>query len=150
MTGEVLVEQELEIEAPIETVFGLLTDARGLLEWMAVEAECEPAVGGRLRWRHEDGSIMSGRFTSLEPPRRLAFTYGWEQGGLDVPPGSTHVVIELEERGGVTRLRLVHSRLPEPLAERHRQGWVYFLGRLADRARAGPGTGRLPDEECRR
>jgi len=137
MTEEALVEQEIEIEAPIEAVFELLTDARGLLEWMAVEAESDPVVGGRLRWRHEDGSVMSGSFTALDPPRHLAFTYGWEKGGLDVPPGTTRVAIDLREVEGTTRLRLVHSRLPAPLADAHRHGWEYFLGRLAERARSG-------------
>jgi len=149
MTEEVLVEQEIDIEAPIGTVFELLTDARGLLEWMAVEAESDPVVGGRLRWRHEDGSVMSGSFTALDPPRHIAFTYGWEKGGLDVPPGSTRVVVDLWEVEGATRLRLVHSRLPAPLADAHRHGWEYFLGKLAERARSGK-PGAESEKSCGR
>jgi uncharacterized protein YndB with AHSA1/START domain len=134
--SEVLVEEEVMIAAPREVVFELLTTAQGLLEWMAVEAECEPAPGGLIRWRHENGAVMSGRFVAIEPPSRVVFTYGWERGGPDLAPGSTRVEIVLEEDGGGTRLRLVHSRLPGGVADEHRRGWRWFLGRLAQRATA--------------
>lgn len=134
MNETILVEQEIEIEAPAEIVFEFLTDARALLEWIAVEAESDVVVGGRIRWRHENGALMSGRFTEVNRPTRIAFSYGWEEGGLDVPPESTRVVIDLEEHNGVTRLRLVHSRLPRATADDHRRGWAWFLPKLAGRA----------------
>ena len=138
MSDTVLVEQEITIEASAETVFALLTDAKGLREWMAVESGSEVVVGGRVCWRHEDVSVMSGRFVEIEPPTRLVFSYGWEEGGLDVPPESTQVTIDLEERDGVTQLRLVHRRLPLAVVEDHRRGWEYFLGKLASCAAARP------------
>ena len=85
MTTAVLVEREIDIEAPPDVVFELLTDARGLLEWMAVEAESEVVVGGLIRWRHENGDVMQGRFVEIERPTRVVFSYGWERGGLDIP-----------------------------------------------------------------
>ena len=132
MTRTLLVEQEIEIKAPAEIVFELLTDAQGLLEWIAVEAQSEASVGGRIRWRHENGAVMSGRFVEISPPTRVVFTYGWEEGGPDVPPESTMVEIQLEERNGVTHLRLVHSLLPAATAGEHRSGWGWFLKKLAE------------------
>lgn len=134
MSDTVLVEREIEIDAPREIVFELLTEARGLLEWMAVEAESDVVVGGRLWWRHENGAVMRGRFVEIDPPRRVVFTYGWEAGGPDVPPESTRVEIELSERDGVTTLRLSHHLLPAEVANDHRQGWEWFLKKLAERS----------------
>ena len=134
MSEALLVEEEIDIDAPRELVFELLTSVRGLLDWMAVEAECEAVPGGTLRYRHENGAVMSGRFEVVEQPSRIVFTYGWESGGPDLPPGSTRVEITLEERGGLTRLRLVHQGLASGVMEEHRNGWRWFLGRLAQRS----------------
>ena len=115
-----LVTHELTIAAPVATVYDLLTDADGLLEWLAVEAEVDPT---------------RGEYIALEPPHRLAFTYGWEDPARGIPPGSTTVEIELEAvNGSSTRLRLVHRGVPVTEAEGHEAGWVHFLGQLAQRA----------------
>lgn len=143
MSDEVLVEEVIDIAAPREVVFELLTTTRGLLEWIAVDAECEPSPGGAIRWRHENGAVMSGRFVAIEPPSRVVFTYGWERGGPDVPPGGTQVEIVLRVHGAGTRLRLLHSHLPRNLADEHRQGWRWFLDRLAAR-----GAGRAVARDC--
>jgi hypothetical protein len=51
---------------------------------------------------------------------------------MGVPPESTTVEIDLDERDGVTHLRLVHRGLPPEAVGLHEHGWRYFLGRLAD------------------
>lgn len=144
MDDSVLVEQTISIAAPIDAVFELITTAQGLSEWMAIEAVSELEVGGLLRWRHENGAVMSGRFVEIRKPTRVVFTYGWEAGGpADVPPGSTEVAIELAEHDGQTRLHLVHRRLPRVRADEHGQGWSWFLQRLAARA-----TRRVTSGDC--
>lgn len=140
MTGcdVVLIEHRVDIDAPREVVFELLTDAKGLMEWMAVEAESEPIAGGQVRWRHENGAVMSGRYVEVMHPSKVSFTYGWESGGPPLPPESTLVTIELEAIGSdKTRLHLVHSRLPPEFAPAHGGGWTFFLGRLAERCVRG-------------
>ena len=143
MSDALLVQEEIDIDATREVVFELLTSVGGLLEWMAVEAECEAVPGGTLRYRHESGAVMSGRFVVVERPSRVVFTYGWESGGPDVPPGSTRVEITLEERGGLTRLRLVHRGLASGVLGEHRNGWRWFLVRLTERS-----TGRSTGGGC--
>src|SRR5687768_13360921 len=106
LKAEGLVEQSLELAAPRATVLGLVTQARGLLEWMAVAGEVEAVPGGKVRWRHENGATMCGHFVEVIPPRRVVFTYGWESGGPPVAPGSTLVTMNLEETGSMTRLHL--------------------------------------------
>ncbi|HEX6332042.1 MAG TPA: SRPBCC domain-containing protein, partial [Actinomycetota bacterium] len=76
----------------------------GLKRWIADDAEVDPTPGGRVRWTHENGATMVGRFVELEPPRRLVFTYGWEGNLMGLPPEASTVEIELEEREGTTTL----------------------------------------------
>jgi uncharacterized protein YndB with AHSA1/START domain len=91
-----------------------------------------PGAGGVLRWTHPDGSTVVGRFVEVVPPRRVVLTYGWEDGQLGVPPGSTTVEIDLVEEDGATTVRLVHHGLPPATVENHQRGWAYFLGVLGD------------------
>jgi uncharacterized protein YndB with AHSA1/START domain len=127
---EALVEKEIFIAASPDIVFELLTEPEGLLEWMAVEAETDIQPGGLVWWRHENGAVMRGRFVEVTPPRRLCFTYGWEENGPDVAAESTLVEIDLREQAGGTLLCLVHKKLPEGEVKSHGMGWDWFLGRL--------------------
>jgi uncharacterized protein YndB with AHSA1/START domain len=125
-----LASYELAIAAPARVVWELLTTAEGLVRWVGPEATAEATPGGELRWMHPDGSTVVGRFVELDPHRRLVFTYGWEDGRMGVPPESTTVEIDLDERDGITHLRLVHRGLPPEAVEPHEHGWRYFLDRL--------------------
>jgi uncharacterized protein YndB with AHSA1/START domain len=127
-----VVSYEVTIAAPATTVYRLLTTVDGLLRWIAASAVVEPEPGGVLRWTHENGATMSGRFVELDPPRRLVFTYGWEGDLMGLPPGASTVEIELEEREDETLLRLRHEAIPPDVVEDHRRGWIHFLRRLRD------------------
>jgi uncharacterized protein YndB with AHSA1/START domain len=133
-----LASYELAINAPAEAVWRLLTTGDGLVRWVGPEAAADPVPGGALRWVHPNGATVVGRFVEVVPHRRLVFTYGWEDGRMGVPPGSTTVEIELSEENGVTTLRLTHRGLPPAAVEDHERGWEYFLGLL--RAAAGRAT----------
>jgi uncharacterized protein YndB with AHSA1/START domain len=126
-----LASHQVRIAAPIEVVWTHLTTAEGLVRWVGPAATADPAPGGVLRWTHPDGSTVVGRFVEVVPPRRVVFTYGWEDGQLGVPPGSTTVEIDLVEDGATT-VRLVHHGLPPATVEDHQRGWAYFLGVLGD------------------
>jgi uncharacterized protein YndB with AHSA1/START domain len=125
-----LASYEVTIAAPIEVVWAHLTTAGGLVRWVGPDATAEPAPGGVLRWTHPNGATVVGRFVELVPPRRVVFTYGWEDGRMGVPPGSTTVEIELTEKDGTTTLRLMHYGLPPEAVPDHERGWAYFLGVL--------------------
>jgi uncharacterized protein YndB with AHSA1/START domain len=125
-----LASYELKIAAPAAVVWAHLTTAAGLERWVGPHATADPVAGGALRWTHPDGSTVVGRFVELIPPRRVVFTYGWEDGRMGVPPESTTVEIDLAEEGGVTTLRLTHHGLPPAVVDDHERGWAYFLSRL--------------------
>ena len=129
-----LASYEVAIAAPAEVVWRLLTTGDGLVRWVGPDARADPVPGGGLRWVHPNGATVVGEFLELVPHRRLVFTYGWQDGRMGVPPGSTTVEIDLSEHGGVTTLRLTHRGLPPAAVDDHERGWAYFLGRLRDAA----------------
>ncbi|MEM7272431.1 MAG: SRPBCC domain-containing protein [Actinomycetota bacterium] len=145
-----IVRYRRQIDAPAEVVFGLLSTAAGMTEWLAVDAEIDLRVGGQIRWTHANGARVAGRILAVEPPTRLVFTYGWI-GSEDVAPGRTEVAIELlaEPGGARTELTLVHRELPTDRRDDHRAGWVHFLGELASVSGRLAGDQRASDEAGR-
>lgn len=138
-----LVRKEVLVDAPMEVVYRHLTDVDGLKAWMAVDAISEPRPGGAVKWVYANGAVMIGRYLELVPPRRIVFTYGWENGGrMGILPETTRVEIDLVEEAGKTRLRLLHSALPDEHAGAHDAGWSFFFSRLAALFAGGhPGKG---------
>jgi uncharacterized protein YndB with AHSA1/START domain len=132
-----LASYEVTIDAPVEVVWAHLTTAEGLVRWVGPAATADPAPGGELRWTHPNGATVVGRFIELVPYRRVVFTYGWEDGRMGVPPGSTTVEIDLVHGHGTTTLRLAHHGLPPAAVPDHERGWAYFLGVLRDTLSAG-------------
>ena len=132
-----LASFEVTIAAPAEVVWAHLTTAEGLVRWVGPEATVDPVPGGVLRWTHQDGASVVGRFLELVPHRRVVFSYGWEDGRMGVPPESTVVEIDLDEHDGATTLRLVHRGLPPETVEDHQRGWAWFLGALRDTLSVG-------------
>jgi uncharacterized protein YndB with AHSA1/START domain len=134
------VRREIAIEAGLETVWSLLTDPDKSQAWWG-RADFDLREGGRFRMVVTPSSIASGTFTEIDPPRRLAFTFGWEKGGGGadiVPAGSSNVLIELVPTDTGTLLRLVHCGLPgDEAALRHGEGWDHYFGRLAMVATGG-------------
>ncbi|MEA2346611.1 MAG: hypothetical protein QOG62_398, partial [Thermoleophilaceae bacterium] len=91
-----------------------------------------------------DSHTAKGEFVEVDPPRRVVFSWGWEDEGASIRPGETTVEITLEEDGDGTLVRLVHSGLPEAVAAGHATGWHHYMPRLAKVAVGidpGPDTG---------
>ena len=125
-----VIERVITIQARPETVFRLLTDGAEYVRWKGERAELEARPGGLFRVVFPNRTdIVAGRFVEVIPPRRVVFTWGWEDNTL-VPPGLSTVEIDLEPVGSGTRLRLVHRGLPVPALASHTEGWDYFLPRL--------------------
>jgi uncharacterized protein YndB with AHSA1/START domain len=139
-----LVDKTIQVDAPAELLYELLTDAEHFVRWMAASAEIDARPGGTIRWTHANGDACSGQFVELVPARRIVFTYGWERADVGVPPGSTTVEITLRPRGAGTELHLVHRGLAGPMADAHAGGWDNYLHRLAATAERGdPGPDPL-------
>jgi uncharacterized protein YndB with AHSA1/START domain len=146
-----VVVKEIEIDAPPEVVFAYLTDPAKMVQWLGLGAELEPRPGGIFRVDPNGHDVLRGTFVEVVPYSRVVFTWGYEDPSHRVPAGSTLVTIELTPQGAGTRLRLVHSDLPEgPARDGHDQGWTHYLARLAVAAAGGdPGGDRLADPAVR-
>jgi len=133
-----VIEREITIDAPPETVFRLLTDPVQYVRWKGRLAELEPRPDGAFRVVFASAKdIVAGKYIEVVRDRRVVFTWGWE-GNEMVPPGSSTVEIDLQPMGSGTRLRLVHRGLPQEAIASHTQGWDYFLPRLTDVAEGRP------------
>jgi len=104
---------------------------------MGSHATLEPVPGGAYRVSVRDGVEAVGEFLEIDPPHRLVFTLGWTHGHA-VAPGSTRVVVTLQEEDGGTRVVLRHHDLPtQEYVDLHLSGWQLYLGRLRTRLQDG-------------
>lgn len=100
----------VDIEAPIERVWELVSDVRRVGEWSVECTACEwvadatgPAPGARFRGRNRrNGSrwTRTCEVVAVEAPRRFV----WRTLPTRLLPDSTEWTLELADRGGVTRL----------------------------------------------
>ncbi len=100
--------------------------------------------GGIYRVLVQGQHQSAGEYVEVVPMEKVVYTFGWEQEGHPIPPGSTRVEISLHPEGTKTRVRLVHSGLPDDAIADHGFGWAHYLDRLAVRAAGGdpgPDTG---------
>lgn len=132
------VTLERHIAPRPEIVFGFFTDREKWLSWMGADGPFSFEPGGAYRTRVTGENVASGRFLTVDPPKRIVCTWGSETGPMPVPPGSSTVEITLEPTAEGTLLRLVHSGLPSPEAcAAHAEGWRHYVGQLAVRAEGG-------------
>lgn len=125
-----IIERELRIAAPPDTVFAYFVDPLRMVRWMGTSVDLEPRPGGGLRIDYNGKDIAAGTYLEVDPPRRVVFTWGWEMPGDPVPPGGSTVEVTLTPDDGGTHLRLVHRDLPADTVGGHAEGWDYFLPTL--------------------
>ena len=133
------------LPGPIERVWAYLTQSDLRRQWLAA-GEMEMHVGApiELVWRNDKLSDPPGmrpsgfpeehrmecRITELDPPRKLAITWG-NTGGVS---------FELEPEGSEVLLTLIHLRLPDRATLLNvSAGWHAHLDTLVART-----TGRAP------
>jgi uncharacterized protein YndB with AHSA1/START domain len=107
------IERETVINAPVERVWELITDAEHLGRWFGdAGAEIDLRPGGAMVLRWEGHGTSRARVVAVEP--RTRFSYRWapftDPGGEEPVEGnSTLVEFTLEPEGDGTRLRVVES-----------------------------------------
>ena len=126
-----LIEHEIRIAAAPEIVFAYFTDPAKMVQWMGTEATLDPRPGGVCRINPSGHEAMLGEYVEVDPPRRVAFTWGWESAIFATPPQSSLVEVSLTPDGDGTIVRLTHRDLPADARGTHAEGWEHFLPRLA-------------------
>lgn len=122
--------KEVLIKASPATIFPYLTDPSKFVQWMGTDAQLVPEPGGEFRVLCGGDHPSAGTFLEVVPNEKVVFSFGWDLPDHPIPAGSTTVEITLTPEGDATRLRLVHSGLPEDAVADHNKGWNYYLTRL--------------------
>jgi uncharacterized protein YndB with AHSA1/START domain len=130
---------ERRIAAAPETVFDFFVEPNLVVRWMGSRAELDPRPGGIFRLHYPQG-VARGEYVTVDRPRRVVFSWGWEDPDDTTQPGQSTVEVTLEPDGAGTRLVLVHSGLVGEARRTHAEGWEYFLGRLVEAVKAEGGA----------
>jgi uncharacterized protein YndB with AHSA1/START domain len=138
VTGARIAVVRRVLPAPPDVVFDEWLDPVGMTEWMcpqparAVKIFLEPSIGGSLRIDIEDGGAslyVTGRFTELDRPRRLRFT--WSCSDWADPSVQSEVTVLLEDHGtGETLMTIKHEQLPSEQVDGHERGWDAVAAQL--------------------
>ena len=140
-----IIVMEITIKASAERIFEALTDPEQRVRWWGIQGRFQVShAGSDLRpggkWTMR-GTAMGGRpftvggeYRQIERPRLLVFT--WLSDWQDDAP-ETLVRFDLEEKAGVTTVRLTHSGLTSEKSRAHHQGWPAILDVLRAYVEAG-------------
>jgi uncharacterized protein YndB with AHSA1/START domain len=130
--------ESIDIEAAPDVVFGHLTTPDGMVAWMGQHADLDPIPGGSFSV-DINGTPIRGSYLEIDPPHRVVVSWG-VAGSEDHPPGSSRVEFTLVAHAGGTRVKVVHTGLPDGRTSMHAVGWRHFLERL-DLASVGTDPG---------
>jgi uncharacterized protein YndB with AHSA1/START domain len=139
------IVQEITINAPAERVFEALTNPDQRVKWWGAEGrfqtthmESDLRPGGKwiVRGIGVGGKPFSvrGEYRKLERPHLLVFTWlpDWQENAPE-----TLVRFDLEEKNGITTVRLTHSGLTSESSRASHRGWPEIMAWLQAYAEAG-------------
>ena len=144
-TNETLV-QEIAINGTAERIFDALTNPEERTKWWGAEGrfrithvESDLRPGGKYVMRGTGiggkAVTITGEYRNVVRPRLLVFTWlpDWYENPIE-----TLVQWDLDEKDGVTTVRLTHSGLVTEAARNSHRGWGQILGWLKAYAEGPP------------
>ncbi|MGB7265081.1 MAG: SRPBCC domain-containing protein [Terracidiphilus sp.] len=137
-TASDTIIQEITIKGAAERIFAALTNPEERLKWWGgpegrfrlTQFDSDLRPGGKWIMRFDAyGKVVTitGEYRDIEPPHLLVFTWlpDWYENATE-----SLVRWDLEERDGVTTVRLTHSGLLTESARENHRGWPQILGWL--------------------
>jgi uncharacterized protein YndB with AHSA1/START domain len=123
--------------ASVERVFKAWTDANQLGQWFAptddytTKANVDLRIGHeyRIAITHKGGNVHTilGTYRLIEPPRKLVYTWRWENG----PAADTLVTVDFTPDGEATKVTITHEQFVSTEdRDKHNEGWNGCLNRL--------------------
>jgi uncharacterized protein YndB with AHSA1/START domain len=107
---------------PVEVVWGALTDADAISDWLMATTDFTPQVGARFRMKTQRlaaGGWVDAEVLELDPPRRMVWAWS-----VDADAQWTTVTFELTPQANGTRLKLSHVGEIDPIVGALlRDGW---------------------------
>jgi uncharacterized protein YndB with AHSA1/START domain len=124
---------ERVIAATPERLFTLWSEPEELVKWWGPEGYTTPAQtmdvrpGGRWRTTMQSPAgtkhTVSGIYRAIEPPKRLVFTWGWDD-DAGLRGHETDITVTFEPTTGGTRMVLVQQNFADKDSRgRHEHGW---------------------------
>jgi uncharacterized protein YndB with AHSA1/START domain len=129
------IVQEITIRGSASRIFEALTNPGQRVKWWGSEGrfqarhmESDLRPGGK--WLMQGDGVggkpfkVCGQYRQIEPPRLLVFTWlpDWQEDAVE-----SVVRFELEEKNGVTTVRLTHSGLTSENSHISHKGWPQIL-----------------------
>jgi uncharacterized protein YndB with AHSA1/START domain len=100
--AELLIRKSIDIDAPVETLWKVLTDSEFIKQYMfGCTAETDWKPGSPLLWKGAaDGKLyVKGHVVSIEKPHRLAYTIFDPNSTIkDIPANYLTMTYELKKR----------------------------------------------------
>jgi uncharacterized protein YndB with AHSA1/START domain len=138
------IEKEILINAPVETVYRVITDPGQIAQWFSDAASLDPVPGGEGTLTFEDRATSQRMAVRLivqaaEAPHRFAFRWDYPEGEQPSKGNSLLVEFTLAVEGSGTRLRVTESGLAAlrrpgldaaDYYEAHDKGWDAHLASL--------------------
>jgi len=133
------IEQEISIQAPIATVWDVITKPEYISKWFCNQGEIDLRRGGKgkLSW----GKDFEAPLEIVEVDKPHLFSFLWVAPDKETKPTHQHTLVEfrLVEDGEDTKLRLTESGFEKlaitteqkvNLITKHTPGWDDFLSSL--------------------
>lgn len=132
------IVQEIQIKAPAELIFEALTNPDQRVRWWtaggrfqvnSMKSDLRPGGKWTMRGTGAGGKPfgVGGEYRTIARPRLLVFTWlpDWQENATE-----TLVRLDLEEKDGITTVRLTHSGLTSETARISHRGWPELLTSL--------------------
>lgn len=132
------IVEEIAIKAPAERIFNALTDPAARVKWWgrkdrfettAMDSDLRPGGRWTMRGIGMGGKpfTITGVYRIVDRPRAIAFTWlpDWDEEATE-----TLVRFDLDERDGVTTVRVTHSGFASASSRARHQGWPQILSWL--------------------
>ena len=135
------IEREIMIDAPLETVWQVVTEPEHVGRWFSDSAEIDLRPGGEAALTWDEHGTAQARVERVEPPHFFSFRWARPVGAEPRKGNSTLVELRLSAEGDGTRLRVVESGFRElewseekksRYAEENTKGWKLELDELRD------------------
>jgi uncharacterized protein YndB with AHSA1/START domain len=137
LTEDRVLRLERVIATTPERLFALWSEPEEIARWWGPEGftcphyDMDVRPGGRWRttMRRPDGTehVVSGIYRVIDPPRRISFTWAWDD-DAGLRGHETEVTVTFEPVPGGTRMVLTQQIFRDKDSrDRHRQGWSSSL-----------------------
>ncbi len=120
-------KHQIELDAPIESVWAAITDNAIAKQWLAPEVNISARIGGSYKLVLENDRVVKGRIDTFMPPRRMRVVLQPPEGDSPLPSGPIMEELILDSSGEQVTLTVQVSGIPAT------EDWQQYYRRSEDR-----------------